>query len=255
MHNKTSQLFIVEGNIGAGKSTFLNIIKEDLQFDIIHEPTDKWQNIGDDNLLDLFYKDTSRWAYTFQSYAFITRIKAYLDHKKKHVPARQDLLQQSQNRYVQVLERSVYCDRYCFAKNCFESGTMSALEWQIYKEWFSWLVSNFIPKPDGFIYLHTSPQTCYNRLLKRNRSEESMVPLSYLQRLHAKHEDWLVQKNDIEKYLIDVPVLVLECDEEFESNSARRKKFTEKVHSFVSTTIQNKHLIQKNIPTYTNTPL
>ena len=115
-----------EGNIGAGKSTFLNILRQNLEVDIIFEPTDKWQNIGTGgNLLDLFYKDTKRWAYTFQSYAFITRVESVLEHQAK-----------SANKNVQILERSVYCDRYCFAKNCFEHGNMSALEWQIYKEWF-----------------------------------------------------------------------------------------------------------------------
>ena len=141
MQQKENLLIVIEGNISSGKSTFLNILKNDLSMDVIQEPTEEWKKIGEGNLLDLFYKDTSRWAYTFQSYAFITRIKAYLDHKKKS------------SHPISVLERSVYCDRYCFEKNCFESGTINALEWQIYKEWFYWLVSNFIPTNWAFLRL------------------------------------------------------------------------------------------------------
>ncbi|MFH1461328.1 MAG: deoxynucleoside kinase [bacterium] len=217
-------LLIVEGNMGAGKSTFLSILKNRLNLDIIYEPTDKWQQVGaDGNLLDLFYKDTKRWAYTFQSFAFITRIQAVLDALKK-----------KEAKELQVLERSVYCDRFCFAKNCYESGTMSSLEWQIYKDWFAWLVEGYTQRPDGFVYLKTSPNTCYDRMKKRDRSEEKEVPLSYLELLHKKHEDWLVAKTETIDYIKNVPVLTLDCDLEFESNKEEQEKHIKAVEVFIN---------------------
>ncbi len=78
MEKKTPSqpLLIVEGNIGSGKSTFLKILQNQLSLDVIPEPTNKWQKIGEnDNLLHLFYTYTKRWAYTFQSFAFISRIQ------------------------------------------------------------------------------------------------------------------------------------------------------------------------------------
>ncbi len=66
--------FLVEGNIGAGKSTFLKIISQYLDIQIIYEPHQKWQNVAGHNLLEQFYKDPKRWAYTFQSYAFVSRV-------------------------------------------------------------------------------------------------------------------------------------------------------------------------------------
>jgi deoxyguanosine kinase len=216
-------LLVLEGNIGAGKSTFLKILKENLSIDIIFEPTDKWQNIGPGgNLLNLFYKDIKRWAYTFQSYAFITRVEAQLE-----------ALAKSEND-VQILERSVYCDRYCFAKNCYEAGHMSALEWQIYSEWFSWLVEGHLQKPDGFVYLQVSPQICLERLRKRNRSEEVGVSIDYLQQLHQKHENWLVHKKDIADYILNIPVLTLNCDLDFENNQNRKKELLTTVDNFIA---------------------
>ncbi len=217
-------LLILEGNIGSGKSTFLNILHENLEVDIIFEPTEKWQKVGTDgNLLDLFYKDTKRWAYTFQSYAFITRIESVLEHQAKN-----------SSKKVQILERSVYCDRYCFAKNCFESGNMSALEWQIYKEWFSWLVENYMQKPHGFIYLKTSPQVCEKRLRKRDRSEETGVSIEYLTQIHKRHEDWLIGKKDLADYLQNVPVLTLDCDPDFKDDLSKRKEHLENVQTFIN---------------------
>jgi len=68
-------ILIIEGNIGAGKSTLLRLLSEHFAIDPVCEPLERWQNVGNgDNLLDRFYKDINRWAYTFQTYAFVTRV-------------------------------------------------------------------------------------------------------------------------------------------------------------------------------------
>ncbi|MFH1644359.1 MAG: deoxynucleoside kinase [bacterium] len=232
MNNK--KVFILEGNIGAGKSTFLALVKQYIKdIEIIFEPTDKWQKVGSDgNLLDLFYKDTKRWAYTFQSYAFISRVQTQFEYMTT---------KPNKNFFM---ERSVYCDRYCFAKNCFETGLMSALEWQIYKEWFSWLVESYMQKPAGFIYLQADPKICYERLKKRARSEEAGVPLEYLESLHKRHEDWLVDKKDIGTHISDIPVLVLNCDNDFENNLKMQKEHMLKVASFVESAYKTEKISQ-----------
>lgn len=213
MAQDVRHVLVIEGNIGAGKSTFLQLLEKHLVIDPVYEPHQKWQNIGNgENLLEKFYSDIRRWAYTFQTYAFVTRV---LEQERKLKEATCD---------VQVLERSVFSDRYCFAKNCYEMGVMQSLEWQIYRDWFSWLVDGYATKPTGFIYLQADPQVCYDRLRKRNRQEESSVPLDYLKRLHEKHEQWLIQHQEIADYLTDVPVLVLSCDNDFESSEAELQK-------------------------------
>jgi len=240
MTTKNSQppYLVIEGNIGAGKSTFLKIIKEKLSIDVVYEPTDKWQREGkEDNLLDLFYKDTKRWAYTFQSYAFISRIQSQMEHQKNVSSDR-----------PQVYERSVYCDRYCFAKNCLEMGTMTEMEWHIYKEWFSWLVESYTAKPSGFVYLRTNPKVCYDRIQKRQRCEESGVPLSYLELLHTRHEEWLIEKKEVMPWLADTPVLILDCNEEFESNNAVQKEHLAKLQAFINQITETPHITPEAKP-------
>jgi deoxyadenosine/deoxycytidine kinase len=211
---------IVEGNIGAGKSTFLTLLKNSLDVQVVYEPHEKWQNVGNHNLLDMFYKDTQRWAYTFQTYAFITRVMAQEAYAKKCLNA------------VQILERSVYSDRYCFAKTAYELGTMNALEWKLYQEWFSWFIDTYTTKPDGFIYLRTNPQICCDRLRKRSRSEETQVTYDYIKMLHDKHEEWLIDRTNVLPHLQTVPVLVLDCDEDFENNPAEQERHLERICSF-----------------------
>ncbi len=213
--------FCIEGGIGAGKSTFLKVINTFLNAQVVYEPHKLWQNVRGENLLERFYADTERWAYTFQTYTFITRIlereKAAL--KNPHL--------------FQILERSVYSDRYCFAKNCYELGTMNSLEWKLYQEWFSWLVDTYTVKPNGFIYLQTDPIVCYKRLLKRNRQEETNVTLEYLQLLHDKHENWLIHREGIDPTLKDIPVLVIPVNEEFETDRDVQKAHMAKIIDFL----------------------
>ncbi len=217
------KLIILEGNMGAGKSTMLRLLKNIPQVSIIPEPTDKWQQVGTSgNLLDLFYKDTHRWAYTFQSYAFLTRVHAIL----------QQQLEQS-DKAVHILERSIYCDRFCFARNCYDLGTMSAIEWNVYREWFLWISENSVPRPQGFIYLRTSPEVAYQRITRRHRSEEAAVPLSYVQRLHERHEDWLIHAAEPLESIKDVPVLVLDCDQDFEHDAAQAARHLAAITSFI----------------------
>lgn len=210
--NADRRYFIIEGNIGAGKSTFLKMVHRYLTVHVIPEPHDRWQRVGGDhNLLGAFYVDPSRWAYSFQSYAFVTRVMIQQEHAGRNTNP------------IHVLERSVFSDRYCFAKNCFELGYMNALEWKLYQEWFTWLVMHTVPKPAGFIYLRTTPEICHTRLTKRNREEEVAVPLTYLQALHTKHEDWLLYKHEA-AYLADVPVLIIDCDKDFEHDEALQQQ-------------------------------
>lgn len=216
-HIKKQPSFIVEGNIGAGKSTFLSIVKKYLDMDIIYEPHEQWQNVGGEhNLLELFYSDTKRWAYTFQTFAFVSRTVA---QEKARSVADKPLL----------FERSVYSDRFCFAKNCHEMGTITDLEFALYKEWFSWLIDTHVTPPTGFIYLRATPEKCYERILKRQRSEENNIPFDYVVKLFEKHEDWLIHKKDLNEKLAKVPVLVIDCEKEFENDIDIQNEMIDKI--------------------------
>lgn len=227
--------FIIEGNIGAGKSTFLRIMSNYLDIHPVFEPHEKWQKIqGGENLLQKFYQDIKRWSYTFQTYAFVSRV---LEQKWADEKATSEFM---------VIERSVYSDRYCFAKNCFEMGVMSSLEWELYKEWFSWLAINYTVKPSGFIYLKTDPEVCYGRMKLRSRDEEAGVSLDYLTKIHDKHEDWLIKKLGIEDSLLDVPVLILDCNKDFEKDINEQIAHAQKISEFFQINLKMAQQKQKD---------
>lgn len=62
-------LLSIEGNIGAGKSTLLRALRESHpEWTFIDEPLDTWTALKNEtgNLIECFYGDQDRWAYTFQ---------------------------------------------------------------------------------------------------------------------------------------------------------------------------------------------
>ncbi|KAL1534149.1 hypothetical protein AAHA92_30369 [Salvia divinorum] len=176
----------VEGNISVGKTTFLQrIANETLELrdlvEIVPEPVDKWQNVGPDhfNILDAFYAEPERYAYTFQNYVFVTRVMQERESCGGMKPLR-------------LMERSVFSDRMVFVRAVHEAKWMNEMEISIYDSWFDPVVSS-LPGliPDGFIYLRASPNTCHKRMMLRKRAEEGGVSLDYLRDLHEKHESWL----------------------------------------------------------------
>jgi len=173
-------MILFEGNIAAGKSTIGCRLAESELFGFVEEPVGAWQQDFEENLLDLFYKDTNRWAFTFQLAAFTTRAKTWTE-----------VLALVDHRNV-VLERSIYCDRYVFAKNCYQSGLMKKTEWQLYCKLWDWLESNWCAEPDQIVYLRTPAEVCLERIEARGRAEESTIPLEYLRDLEVLHDEWLI---------------------------------------------------------------
>ena len=89
----------VEGNIGSGKTTVLNYLKQFDNVQVHPEPVEKWQDVQGVNLLTKLYQDPKRWAFQFHSYVMVTGLEI-LNSK---MPA---------GKHTRVLERSVHSNRY-----------------------------------------------------------------------------------------------------------------------------------------------
>lgn len=68
-------VYSIEGNIGSGKSTLLQLLRSHIPtMTVSPEPIGEWQRIGSYNILEAYYNDSKRWAYSFQTYALLTRM-------------------------------------------------------------------------------------------------------------------------------------------------------------------------------------
>jgi len=198
----------VEGNISAGKSTFLDSIQSSSSCGravrVVPEPVDKWTNIpgvgelagapglAEHNILAKFYEDPRRWGYTFQNWVFFTRFMQERESAAGAAwlpaAARPRGLPDADCR---LMERSIFSDRLVFVEALSGDGSLNEMEMAIYRSWFEFMLSDRPSLvPDAFIYLRALPETCHARMRVRARGEESAVPLDYLHLLHSKHEGW-----------------------------------------------------------------
>ncbi|KAK5646195.1 hypothetical protein RI129_004659 [Pyrocoelia pectoralis] len=185
---------LVEGNIGSGKTTFLNYFKQYQNVCTLAEPIEMWKNCGGHNLLRYMYEDRERWGFTFQSYVQLTMLKQHTFQT---------------NSSIKLMERSIYSARYCFVEKMIRDDILPPPSASVIDEWFKWATSNTICPVDLIIYLRASPEVVYQRMRERNREEEKSVPLQYLREMHEMHENWLYHKT---MFTCPAPVLVVNAD-------------------------------------------
>ena len=219
-------MFIVEGNIGAGKSTFLTMLQATCPtLKIVQEPVHNWssERYGK-SLLEEFYTKPARWAFTLETFAMLARS---LDHVKQQRGVTDNV----------VMERSIYSGHYCFAFNDLASGYFNEIEWEVYTQWVNFIMYQQCKPPRGFIYLRSNPETCHTRMHKRSRSGEELVSLAYLRNIHEWHEKFLINKAGLDAQLRRVPVLVLDVDEDFQQDPLAFEHLAVKTAAFIEATL------------------
>ncbi len=185
-------LVTIEGNIGSGKSTIINYLRNFKSDDIVFvdEPVSEWLSIMHEgkNALEVFYENQKENSFWFQILAYITRLRNLLKTLENH-PEK-----------IIICERSIYTDKYVFAKMLYESGNINEMEWKTYSYWFDTFKDK--TQLDLILYVNTEPSECYNRILKRNRPEEiNKISKDYLIMCHNKHLEWFSDTNNSTKII------------------------------------------------------
>jgi deoxyadenosine/deoxycytidine kinase len=189
------RIIVVQGNIGSGKSTFVEKLKtrygarKDICF--LQEPVNEWLTIKDKhgiNILENYYKDQPKYAFMFQMMAYISRLAML----KRAIES---------NLYEYIItERCLNTDRNVFCKMLYDDGLIEDIGYQIYNKWFDEF-NNFNTVDYIHIYLKTDPIVSKKRVDKRARAEES-IPIEYLTKCHEYHDKWLLT-TDQKVVLID----------------------------------------------------
>ena len=186
------KIISIEGNIGSGKSTIIERLKNDNhKYTFLPEPVDTWTTITDGNgvnIIEKYYSDQKRYAFSFQMMAYITRL-SQLRNAAKHGG-------------VIITERCLFTDRYIFAKMLYDTGKIEDIEYSIYLRWFDEFLDECTIS--GLIYIKTDPVVCSERIAQRNRKGED-IPLSYLEDCNRYHEEWVNNTT--------LPILILNGNE------------------------------------------
>ena len=241
--NKKKIKLFLEGNIGTGKTTLgQKLVEKYKDSEFITEPVNDWINIKDNddkqNILEKFYINKERWGYTFQTFAFLTKAK---------------LISNPQEKSIRFLERSILTDKNVFAKALYESGEMSNIEFKMYLEWSEWIYKEIEEKVgphDGIIYIRCDPQISYNRVKVRSRTEENLIPIEYLEKIHKYHDDWLLNNNN-DCLLNNNNVIVIDVNNDFENNEKELEIIINKISEFIDK-IYEKNKIDSELNKNTN---
>ena len=176
----------IEGNIGAGKSTLLERIQKrciqenNKNIHIIPESLDVWNKIkeAEKSILQLFYENKKKYGFPFQILTFLTITYNMMGE-----------IQRLGKKDTVIIERSPISNIAVFAQMLYDDKIIGEAEWSVLK----YLANGMMMPVDKIVYLRSVPYECMERVHNRNREGEEDLPLSYLQRVHDKHEDWLKQ--------------------------------------------------------------
>lgn len=188
-------VIIIDGNIGSGKSTIIDRLKNDNLL-TIPETIDNFQP-----WIKLYYENMNKFALGFQ-------LEVLLSHMKlKHL---------IKEKTINILERSPLSCLYIFGKYLLDKGILSEIEHDLcirLNNEYGWI-------PKNIIYLQTDPEIAYQRVQIRDRDGENNISKDYLtsldiyyNKLYEKNIECNVHKvnanRDIDKVYEEVKKIIL----------------------------------------------
>ncbi len=182
MNIPNGHYIVIEGNIGAGKTSLCHKLAQELDAKLILE------QFTDNPFLPLFYKNPDRYAFPVELF-FMT---------ERHKQLQEFLLKR------ELFQQYTISD-YIFSKTLLFAGqNLSGDEFRLFQSLFGTLNASF-PKPDLLVYLHRPVEELQENIGKRNRSYESEIPNDYLKKIQQAYFDFFrIQKEQIPVLLLEV---------------------------------------------------
>ena len=165
--NKYNYL-VIEGNIGAGKTTLAGMIAEKFNARLILE------QFEENPFLPKFYEDPSRYSFPVELSFLAARYHQL--HKELTSP---DLF------------KSFTVADYFFSKSLiFSQITLQVDEFNLYRTLFD-IIHKQLPKPDLYVYLHVSVEKLLSNIRQRGREYEKDISAEYLEKLQKGYFEYL----------------------------------------------------------------
>ena len=169
----------IEGNIGAGKTTFCEQLYNEYQCSVVLE------QFHDNPFLPYFYEDKERYAFPVELFFMTERYK------------------QLENTLTQPdLFAPFTVADYFFTKSLlFAQNNLIPSEFKLFQKMFTALESSF-PKPEILVYFHRDVDILVELIKRRGRAYEKMVTRDYLLEIQHTYFDYF-------KNIISYPVLII----------------------------------------------
>ena len=171
---------VIEGCIGAGKTTLTKMLAQDYNAELVLE------RFADNPFLPKFYKDPLH-------YAFPVEMTFLMDHYQqlKSLLSARDL-------FTDFVIGDYFIDKcIIFSKN-----NLLTDEYNLYKNVFD-TISSFLPKPELILYLYNDAEHLLQNIAARGREYEKDITAEYLNNIQDSYIAYFKQHASI-------PILLLE---------------------------------------------
>lgn len=174
------QFIVIEGNIGAGKTSLVNKLAEEFQAKKILE------RYADNPFLPKFYEDKERYSFPLELSFLADRY-----HQIKEDLSQPDLFS------------SFTISDYYFMKSLiFAKKTLSSDEYNLYRKLFQ-IIYESVPKPDLYVYLHVSSDRLLSNIKMRGRNYEQNISGDYLESIQQGYFEFFKEQNKLKLLIID----------------------------------------------------
>ena len=171
---------VVEGNIGAGKTSLANMLSQQYQAHLILECFEK------NPFLPKFYKDPEKHSFPLELFFMAERYHQLKSQKE------QDLF------------KPITIADYFFEKSkLFAQINLKKDELQLFNNLFEIMLSS-LPKPDLLIYLYSNIARLQQNIKKRGRYFEKEITDEYLQNIQNRYLYYLRRQNHFPVLLLDI---------------------------------------------------
>ena len=171
---------VIEGNIGAGKTSLVNKISEKYNAKKILE------GFADNPFLPKFYKNPERYSFPLEL-SFLAERYSQL---KRELSS------------GDIFSSFIISDYYFMKSLIFAKSTLGEDEYSLYRQLFN-IIYHQLPKPDLYVYLHSDVDILLSNIKKRGRSYESDITSEYLSSIQDGYFNFFKQHHDQTFLILD----------------------------------------------------
>lgn len=171
---------VIEGNIGAGKTTLAQMISERYQTKLVLE------QFADNPFLPKFYENQEQYSFPLEM-AFLAERYNQLNRELSH---------------FDLFSPFTVSDYYFMKSLIFAQNTLQPDEYNLYRQFFT-IIYDKMPKPDLYVYLHKDTDLLLKNIAIRGRSYETYITKEYLEKITQGYFSYFRQQSDIPVLIID----------------------------------------------------
>lgn len=185
---------VIEGNIGAGKTTLAQMIGKKYGANLVLE------QFADNPFLPKFYQDPTQYAFPLEM--------AFLAARYNQLSL--ELTESNE------MGRLIVSDYYFMKSLIFAKNTLQTDEYELYSQFFN-IIYKKMPPPDLYVYLHKDTDQLLKNIKLRGRSYETHITKEYLDKITQGYLNYFNQQNALPILYIDTNQLDFENQpEDFE---------------------------------------